>query len=486
MTDASIFRDKGYAHNIVHEFDQKNLVKSLTLTQFGGGGGTSVLLLIAEENLGSSDSLLDRSILESVLKRSTDNSQVDDVADSLSLIVQGKIEQVILDESVFDREKIYLKTVGRNSVIEVDPEDLRKLLTDLGFDSEITPNKLVIYDFGYATSSNTTKERVISGIQPSGDMTLGNYLGAIINWKKQIEKFDENFFFLADLHSLTVLPDPADLRDRIRKTVMTLMACGLDLDKAVLFRQSDLGGYHTELAWLFSCLTPEGRLEQMTQFKDKSQKQQIIGTGLKIYPILMAADIALYQATLVPVGEDQRQHLELCREIVRRFNHRYGYTIPVPKADVPEVLARVKSLTDGAKKMSKSDENQDGCIYLLDSPDEIKRKIKRAKTDPDPNLFFDEEKRPEVTNLLSIYKVLSGRNSEDNTAIEEYFKGKGAKGLKEELTEVLVETLRPIRENYNQLLTTPEQVDQVIRKGKEKAEPIAKQTLAIAKQKVGL
>jgi tryptophanyl-tRNA synthetase len=316
-------------------------------------------------------------------------------------------------------------------------------------------------------------------------MTLGNYLGAISNWKKQIEQYDENFFFLADLHSLTVLPDPADLRDRIRQTVMTLVACGLDLEKAVLFRQSDLGGYHAQLGWIFSCLTPEGRLEQMTQFKDKSQKQNMVGTGLKTYPILMAADIALYQATLVPVGDDQRQHLELCREIVRRFNHRYGYTMPIPKADISKVLARVMSLKDGMKKMSKSDPDSDSCIYLLDSPDEINRKVRRAKTDSDPTLRFDEN-RPEIMNLLSIFKVLSGRGGESDEAIEAHFEGKGAGGLKKELPEVLVEKLRPIREKYNEIATASEQVDSVLKQGVERAEPIAKKTLAMAKQRVGL
>jgi hypothetical protein len=331
MSDAKLLREKGYPHNVVFDFDQRNLVRGFVLE-----GSKPTLLLIAEENLGTADSLLDLPTLESLLGSSVKYEE-DSIVDSLSLVSQGNIQLVILDESVFDRECVYLKTAGRDPVVEVKPEDLRKILADLGFDSEADKPKLIPYDFGYAAAGQTAKHRVISGIQPSGDMTLGNYLGAIVNWKKQIEKYDENFFFLADLHSLTALPDPADLRDRIRQTVMTLIACGLDLEKAVLFRQSHLGGYHTELNWIFSCLTPEGRLEQMTQFKDKSQKQQIIGTGLKTYPILMAADIALYQATLVPVGDDQRQHLELCREIVRRFNNRYGYAMPVPKADIPKV-----------------------------------------------------------------------------------------------------------------------------------------------------
>jgi tryptophanyl-tRNA synthetase len=480
MSDASLLREKGYSHNVVHEFDRRNLVRSFVIR-----GGKPTLLLIAEENLGTSEPFLDLPVLESLLGSASVKYEPDGIVDGLSLASQGSVEQVILDESMFDQERIYLKTAARNSAVEINPEDLRQVLADLGFDSESDKPKLIPYDFGYAAAGQTTKHRVISGIQPSGDMTLGNYLGAVINWKKQIEQYDENFFFLADLHSLTVLPDPADLRDRIRQTVMTLVACGLDLEKAVLFRQSDLGGYHTQLGWIFSCLTPEGRLEQMTQFKDKAQKQQVIGTGLKTYPILMAADIALYQATLVPVGDDQRQHLELCRGIVRRFNDRYGYTMPVPKADIPKVLARVMSLKDGTKKMSKSDQDSDSCIYLLDSPDEINRKVKRAKTDSDPTLRFDEN-RPEIMNLLSIFKVLSGRSVESDEAIEAHFEGKGTKGFKDELTEVLVEKLRPIREKYNEIATVPEQVDIVLKQGIERAEPIAKKTLALAKQRVGL
>jgi tryptophanyl-tRNA synthetase len=477
MTDAALLREKNYSHNVVYEFDRSKQIRTFILES-----SHRSLIFVCEDNLGSEEALLDVSVLEKLLESSPVTYNSGGVVDALSLVAKGNIERVILDESVFDREVVYLPTVGRNAAIEIRPDDLRKILADLGFDSESDKPKLITYDFGYTAIDDSTKHRVISGIQPSGDMTLGNYLGAIINWKKQIEKYDENFFFLADLHSLTVLPDPADLRNRIRQTVMTLIACGLDLEKAALFRQSDLGGYHTELAWIFSCLTPEGRLEQMTQFKDKSQKQQMIGTGLKIYPILMAADISIYQATLVPVGEDQRQHLELCREIVRRFNNRYGYTMPVPKAEVPEVLARVMSLTDGTKKMSKSDENRDSCIYLLDSPDEINRKIKRAKTDSDPTLGFDEN-RPEVFNLLSIYQVLSGK---EKAGVEANFEGKGAAALKKELTELLVEDLKPIREKYNELTTNPSLVDAVLQKGRERVEPIAKQTLAIAKQRVGL
>jgi tryptophanyl-tRNA synthetase len=482
MSDAKLLRDKGYPHNIVQDFDSRNLVNSFLLN-----GSNPALLIIAEENLGIGDALLDIPDLESLLGSSPVSYEPDGVVESLSLVSRGEVKLVILDESVFDRERIYFKTSSHTSVIEIKPEDLGKVLAEMGFSSVSERPRLIRHDFGYASVGKATRHRVISGIQPSGKMHLGNYLGAVVNWKKQIAKYDENFFFLADLHSLTKLPNPADLRDRIRETVMTLIACGLDLERSVIFRQSDLGGYHTELAWLFACLTPEGRLDQMTQYKDEVKKNPAVLNGIKTYPILMSADIALYQATLVPVGEDQRQHLELCREIVRKFNNRYGYTIPVPKADVPETSARVMSLTDGTKKMSKSDENaENSCIYLLDSPDDIARKVKRAKTDSDASLRFDEDNRPEVTNLMSMFKVLSGRGDSSNADIEVYFEGKGSKGLKEELTEVLIETLRPIREKYDELSATPEEVDQVMKDAKERVEPIAKKTLATAKSRVGL
>jgi tryptophanyl-tRNA synthetase len=481
MQDASLLREKGYPHSVVADFDSRNLVRSLRVD-----GGKPTLLIIASENLGDGDSPLDITGLECLLGAAPITSELDDEIDPLSLLNGDEVKLVVLDESIFDRDRVYLKTNSGNDAIEIKPQDLQKAIVQMGFSAETKRPRLIVHDFGYASVGKATRHRVISGIQTSGEMTLGNYLGAVVNWKKQIAKYDENFFFLADLHSLTALPDPADLRDRIRKTVMTLIACGLDLDRSVIFRQSDLGGYHTELTWLFACLTPEGRLEQMTQFKDKALKQQTTMNGLKTYPILMTADIALYQATLVPVGEDQRQHLELAREIIRKFNSRYGYTMPVPKAEIPDTSARVKSLLDGTKKMSKSDENQDSCIYLLDTPDAIARKFKRAKTDSISGLTFDEENRPEVTNLLSIFKILSGRSELSNLDIEAHFEGKGSKALKDELTEVTIETLRPIREKYEQLCATPELVDKVMKDAKERVEPIAKNTLETAKMRVGL
>ena len=473
MTNAEILHNKNIPHNVVYEFEKSKLLHSFLLE-----GNTLGIVFILEENLETSEVLPDLHGLEILSELLTDSYEATEVNDALSILEKGGVQNIILDESIFDNEWIYLKTEGRNSGIRIRPDDLRDALEALG----AKQNQLVIYDFGYTATQKTVEHRVVSGIQPSGDMTLGNYLGAVINWQKQIEKYKENFFFLADLHSLTTLPNPADLRDRINKTVITLVACGLDLEKAVIFRQSDLGGYHTELAWIFSCLTPEGRLEQMTQFKEKSKKQQLVGSGLKTYPILMTADIALDQATLVPVGDDQRQHLELSREIIRRFNSLYGYTFPVPKCEMPQVLARVMSLTDGTKKMSKSDEERDSCIYLLDSTNDITRKIKRAKTDSNPALFFDKN-RPEISNLLGIYQVLTGLEKE---ALEDKLKGQGAASLKKNLTEIIIESLRPIQNKYNEILADPNQVVEILKKGKERAEPIAEQTLSIVKKRVGL
>ncbi|WP_017327975.1 tryptophan--tRNA ligase [Synechococcus sp. PCC 7336] len=477
MDSAEILRKRKYRHSLVRDFDSDRVLSAFLL-----GDDRPTLIFICQNNSDSSGTLPDLRDLERIVGMSLTVRDARKVEDGLAVVQQGQVQRVVLDESAFDREKIYLRSPDNTSALEISGEDFKALLEDLGFETESETARLRIYDFGYAAVRQSAQNRVVSGIQPSGDMTLGNYLGAVVNWQKQVENYDENFFFLADLHSLTTLPDPADLRDRIFKTVATLVACGLDLDKATLFRQSDLGGYHTELAWIFSCLTPEGRLEQMTQFKEKARKQEFVGSGLKTYPILMAADIAIYQATLVPVGEDQRQHLELAREIIRRFNGRYGYTMPVPKADMPQVLARVMSLTDGTSKMSKSNPNRDSCIYLLDNPDDIKRKIKRAKTDSNRDLFFDEN-RPEISNLLGIYQVLSGLAQAE---VVEQFKGQGAAKLKAQLTEAVIEALRPIREQYDRLSADRDRVLEILSQGKARVEPIAQQTLAAVKQRVGL
>ena len=399
---------------------------------------------------------------------------------ALAAAVKGRLSHVVVDETLFDNENIFLE--DPEGYIRLTPSNLRQALNLMTKKSQVR-----FIDFSTTATSaqkNKSRKRVLSGIQPSGDMTLGNWLGAVELWKKQIEEYPNCYFFLADLHSLTVAPEPEELRERIRKTATLLLACGLDMERAAMFRQSQLGGVHTELAWLFACITPEGRLEQMTQFKEKAQKQASVGTGLKIYPILMAADIAIYQSHLVPVGDDQRQHLELAREIIRKFNSRYGHTFVVPKALVREgSTARVMDLTDGTKKMSKSSTNTDGCIYLLDSPEDINRKIKRAKTDAIRDLYPDSLERPETTNLLGIYQGLTGLSME---AIIAEFEGQGHGALKKALTECLIAKLEPVRKRYAQYSAEPGYVEGVLARGAERVYPIAAETLSKAKERVGL
>jgi tryptophanyl-tRNA synthetase len=405
---------------------------------------------------------------------------VDGLEQAFTATVKGRLAHVIVDETLFDDEEVFIEDA--EGYIRLTPSNLRK-----AFDLMTKKSQVQFIDFSATATSaqkNKSRKRVLSGIQTSGEMTLGNWLGAIELWKKQIEEYPNCYFFLADLHSLTVTPEPEELRERIRKTATLLLACGLDMERAAMFRQSHLGGVHTELAWLFACITPEGRLEQMTQFKEKAQKQESVGTGLKIYPILMAADIAIYQSHLVPVGDDQRQHLELAREIIRKFNGRYGHTFVVPKALVREgSTARVMDLTDGTKKMSKSSTNKDGCIYLLDSPDDISRKIKRAKTDTIREIYPDSVERPETTNLLGIYQGLTGLSME---AVVAEFEGQGHGALKKALAECLVDKLKPVRERYAQYSSDPAYVEGVLRQGAERVYPVASETLSKAKERVGL
>jgi tryptophanyl-tRNA synthetase len=434
------------------------------------------VLWIHPENFDSQEQALQEAsgLLVSTL------TPLDSLEEALAAAVKGRLSSVVLDETLFDNEEIFLE--DPEGYIRLTPSNLRK-----AFDLITKKSRVRFIDFASTSTSaqkNKSRKRVLSGIQTSGEMTLGNWLGAIELWKKQIEAYPNCYFFLADLHSLTVTPEPEELRERIRKTATVLLACGLDMERAVMFRQSHLGGIHTELAWLFSCITPEGRLEQMTQFKEKAQKQESVGTGLKIYPILMAADIALYQSHLVPVGDDQRQHLELTREIIRKFNSRYGHTFVVPQALVQEgFMARVMDLTDGTKKMSKSSINKDGCIYLLDSPDDINRKIKRAKTDAIREIYPDAIARPETTNLLGIYQGLTGLSTE---AVVAEFEGQGHGTLKKTLAECLIAKLESVRERYAQYSAEPDYVEGVLKRGAERVYPIACESLIKAKERVGL
>jgi tryptophanyl-tRNA synthetase len=308
------------------------------------------------------------------------------------------------------------------------------------------------------------KKTVFSGIQATGSLHLGNYLGAISNWVKMQEQYN-NYFCVVDLHTITVPQDPEVLKANIREVAGLLFAAGIDEKDSVVFVQSYVQA-HSELAWIFNCVTPMGWLHRMTQFKEKSEKQKDeVSVGLFNYPVLQAADILLYDAHLVPVGEDQKQHIELCRDIAQRFNYRYGEVFVLPDAYIPQVGGRVMGLTNPEKKMSKSEENKSDAIFLLDSPDEIRAKIKRATTDSQREICFDE-KRPGVTNLLTIYELLTGKSRSE---IEDHFSGKNYKDLKEQLAEVVIESLRPLQERYDEITSDHGTLDGMLKRGAERA-----------------
>ncbi|HEV7214164.1 MAG TPA: tryptophan--tRNA ligase, partial [Chloroflexota bacterium] len=281
------------------------------------------------------------------------------------------------------------------------------------------------------------RRRVFSGIQPSGELTLGNYLGALRRWVAMQDEY-ENIFCIVDLHAITDPQDPQELRRRTRDLVALYLAAGLDTAKSVIFVQSHVAA-HSELAWLLNCFTPMGWLERMTQYKDKTAKRsgERISVGLFDYPALMAADILLYQAHLVPVGDDQRQHVELTRDLAMRFNYRFGDTFVLPEPLIGEAGARIMSLTDPTQKMSKSDVDPNGTIALLDPPDLVRRKIMRAKTDSGSDAAFDPA-RPGITNLLEIYKTLTG---EPQQQVEDHFAGRGYGEVKREVADLVVAAL---------------------------------------------
>ncbi|MDW7740157.1 MAG: tryptophan--tRNA ligase [Bacillota bacterium] len=308
------------------------------------------------------------------------------------------------------------------------------------------------------------KKRIFSGIQATGSLHLGNYLGAIRNWVSLQEEYD-NFYCVVDLHTITVPQDPEVLRANIREVAGLLFAAGIDEEHSVVFIQSHVSE-HAELAWLLNCITPMGWLQRMTQFKEKSEKQkEEVSVGLFDYPILQAADILLYDTHLVPVGEDQKQHVELCRDIAQRFNYRYGDIFVLPDVYIPPVGGRVMGLFNPEKKMSKSEERKEDAIFLLDSPDEIRAKIRRATTDSLREIKFDE-KRPGINNLLTIYQLMTGKERLD---IEDYFAGKSYKDLKDELAEVIAEKLRPLQEKYKELTGEENYLDEMLARGAERA-----------------
>ncbi len=325
------------------------------------------------------------------------------------------------------------------------------------------------------------KKRVFSGIQATGSLHLGNYLGAIKNWVKMQEQY-HNYFCVVDLHTITVPQDPNILKANIREVAGLLFAAGLDEKNSVVFIQSHVRA-HSELAWLLNCITPMGWLHRMTQFKEKSEKQkEEVSIGLFDYPVLQAADILLYDTHLVPVGEDQKQHIELSRDIAQRFNYRYGEVFVLPDAMIPPIGGRVMGLTNPEKKMSKSEDNKNDAIFLLDTPDQIRAKLKKATTDSMREIAFDQN-RPGIYNLLTIYQLLTGQERRE---IEDHFSGKSYKDLKEQMAEVIVEGLRPLQQRYYELTGEKGYLDEMLNLGAKKAEARAEDKLRQVYEKTGL
>src|SRR2546425_4290291 len=323
-------------------------------------------------------------------------------------------------------------------------------------------------------------KRIFSGAQPSGNVHLGNYLGALRNWVALQHEY-ESIFCIVNLHAITLPQDPKLLAEKTRELARIYLAVGIDPKVSTIFIQSDVPE-HAQLTWILNCMARLSELERMTQFKDKARKQrENVGVGLFDYPVLMAADILLYQTDLVPVGEDQKQHLELTRDIAIRFNRDYGETFRVPDAFIPKVGARIMSLADPTKKMSKSDEESDaGCIMLLDHAEAVRRKFKRAVTDSGTEIRFDPA-RPAINNLLTIYHLLTGQLRE---AIEEHFSGKGYAQVKAELAEVTIEFLQPFQERVRGI--DDDKLDEILRAGGARVQLIASTTLAQAKRNMGL
>lgn len=329
-------------------------------------------------------------------------------------------------------------------------------------------------------SESTRKKIVFSGIQPTGTPTLGNYLGAIRNWGPLQDEYD-CVYSVVDLHSITIRQDPASLRRQTLELVALLIACGIDPDRSILFIQSHVHT-HAELAWLLNCYTQFGELARMTQFKDKSAKHaDNINAGLYDYPVLMASDILLYQTDLVPIGADQKQHLELSRDIAQRFNGIYGETFKVPEPFIPKAGARVMSLQEPAHKMSKSDENVNSYILITDTTDTILRKFRRAVTDSESCVAFREGKDG-INNLISIYSSVTGKTFD---AIEKEFEGKGYGDFKTAVGEAVAETLRPVQEKFAQLMSSKDYLETVYTQGAQKALAFSGRTFDKACKKIG-
>ena len=330
------------------------------------------------------------------------------------------------------------------------------------------------------TQTPVRKQRILSGIQPTGTPTLGNYIGAMRNWKLLEDEYD-CLYMVADLHTITVRQEPAKFRQNAMQMLGLLLASGLDPKKSVLFFQSHVH-QHAELAWLLDCYTYMGEMSRMTQFKDKSAKHaDNINCGLFTYPVLMAGDILLYQANLVPVGKDQTQHLEICRDIAQRVNGLYGNVFTIPEGYYSKVGARVQSLQDPTRKMSKSDA-EDSFISVLDTPDVIRRKYRRAVTDSLASIRFDPENQPGVSNLLSIISALTG---EDMEKVVASFEGKGYGDLKAAVTDVTIETLAPIQAEFARVMKDKKYMEEVYREGAQRAGALAERTLQKLMKKIG-
>ena len=323
--------------------------------------------------------------------------------------------------------------------------------------------------------------RVFSGIQPTGQIHIGNYLGAIKQWV-ELQNKAESIFCIVDLHSLTVPYEPKNLKEAILEKAIVYLVAGIDPEKSIIFVQSQIKE-HTELAWLLNTVTPVGELERMTQYKEKSKKfKNDLNAGLLNYPILMAADILLYQTDIVPVGEDQKQHVELARTIARKFNQKFGQTFKIPESKIAKSGAKIMNLQKPNKKMSKTD-GPDTYIGLFDEPDEIKKKLMRAVTDTGKIIKYDLKKKPGVSNLLTIYSLLSGKTIND---LEKKFKGKGYADFKKSLAEVTINYLEPFRKKKKELLSREVYVQEILNRGAKRAESIAQSTMQDVRKKMGL
>ncbi|SDP37320.1 tryptophan--tRNA ligase [Actinacidiphila guanduensis] len=330
----------------------------------------------------------------------------------------------------------------------------------------------------------THPSRIFSGIKPTGHLTLGNYLGALRRWAREDQYAAESLFCVVDLHALTVEHDPARVRRLSRQAAGLLLAAGLDPEVCTVFVQSHVDE-HARLSYLLECVASDGEMRRMIQYKEKSARAQRGGQGVRLslltYPVLMAADILAYRATEVPVGEDQAQHVELTRDLAVRFNQRYGHVFAVPKATLPAVAARVMDLQDPATKMGKSHDATAGIVYLLDEPEAVARKVRRAVTDSEPGVSYDREARPGVANLLEILATCTGKEPE---VLAASYEGIGA--LKADTAEAVVELLRPVRERHAEISADPSYVDGVLRAGAARARELARPTVDAAYAAIGL